>query len=167
MSGNLTERSPTAYGYPLLIKQLLHGVPIHAAQEIVYRERARYRYGDLRTRINRLADALARLGVGAGETVAMMDWDSHRYLECFFAVPMMGAVLQTVNIRLSNEQILYTLNHAGPTTLIIHPDFLPVLAAIRDRLETVRRIVLIEEGAPAETGIAFAAAYEAMLAAAS
>jgi fatty-acyl-CoA synthase len=163
----LIERTAEAYAYPLLIKQLLHGLPHHAEQEIVYRDSLRLTYREMRQRIGRLADALTRLGVVHGETVAMMDWDSHRYLECFFAVPMMGAVLQTVNIRLSNEQILYTLNHAGPATLIIHPDFLPVLAAIRDRLETVRRIVLIEEGGPAETGIAFAATYEAMLAAAS
>jgi len=168
MSGKLIERTPGAYGYPLLIKQLLHGAPIHAEQEIVYRDRARYRYGDLLQRINRLADALARLGVEAGETVAVMDWDSHRYLECFFAVPMMGAVLQTVNIRLSNEQILYTLNHAGAGTVIVHADFLPVLAAIRDKLETVRRLVLIaEEGEVAQGGIPFAGGYEAMLAAAS
>jgi len=168
MSGNPIERAPTAYGYPLLIKQLLHGVDSHAGQEIVYRGSFRYRYGDLRRRITRLAGALERLGVVPGETVAMMDWDSHRYLECFFAVPMMGAVLQTVNIRLSNEQILYTLNHAGAGTIIVHGDFLPVLAAIKDKLETVRRFVLIEESGPApEAGIAFAGTYEAILGAAA
>src|SRR5215469_2166049 len=120
MSGNLIERAPTAYAYPLLIKQLLHGVPMHAAQEIVYRDKARYRYRDLLDRIARLADGLSKLGVIRGETVAVMDWDSHCYLECFFAVPMMGAVLQTVNVRLSNEQILYTLNHARASTVIVH-----------------------------------------------
>jgi fatty-acyl-CoA synthase len=168
MSGDTIERTPGAYAYPLLIKQLLHGVAMHAEQEIVYRESRRYRYRDLRARIARLADALARLGVVPGETVAVMDWDSHRYLECFFAVPMMGAVLQTVNIRLSNEQILYTLNHAGAATVIVHGDFLPVLAQISEKLETVRRIVLIDEGESAQdAGIAFAGEYEALLAAAS
>jgi acyl-CoA synthetase (AMP-forming)/AMP-acid ligase II len=51
-------------------------------------------------------------GVKAGDTIAVMDWDSHRYLECFYAIPMLGAVLHTVNIRLSPEQILYTIDHA-------------------------------------------------------
>ncbi|HXZ00507.1 MAG TPA: fatty acid--CoA ligase [Stellaceae bacterium] len=168
MSSIPSDQSPTAYAYPLLIKQLLLGVPVHAEQEIVYRDSLRYRYRDLRQRIGRLASALAGLGVAPGDTVAMMDWDSHRYLECFFAVPMMGAVLQTVNVRLSNEQILYTLNHAGASVVIVHADFLPVLAAIKDKLETVRRFVLIEEGGPAaDAGIAFAGAYEALLAAAA
>jgi fatty-acyl-CoA synthase len=63
------------------------------------------------------------LGVERGDTVAIMDWDTHRYLECFFAVPMMGAVLHTVNVRLSAEQILYTINHADDDIILIvcHP----------------------------------------------
>ena len=61
-----------------------------------------------------------------GDTVAVLDWDSHRYLECYFAVPMMGAVLQMVNIRLSPDQILYTINHAESDVLLVHTDFLSV-----------------------------------------
>jgi fatty-acyl-CoA synthase len=68
-------------------------------QEIVYRDLKRYRYRELRNRIGRLAGALAGVGIGGGDTVAVMDWDSHRYLESYFAVPMMGAVLMTVNVR--------------------------------------------------------------------
>ena len=49
------------------------------------------------------------LGVRPGDTVGVMDWDTHRFLEAFFAVPMMGAILQTVNVRLSPEQIIYTI----------------------------------------------------------
>ena len=104
--------TPSAYAYPLLIKHLLHApMAVAGDQEITYRGKIRHSYRDLRQRIGQLASALAAQGVGPGNTVAMMDWDSHRYLECFFAVPMMGAVLQTVNVRLSAEQILYTLNH--------------------------------------------------------
>lgn len=101
----LIERTASAYAYPLLIKQLLH-TPLAVApdQEIVYRELKRYRYRELRNRIGRLAGALAGVGIGSGDTVAVMDWDSHRYLESYFAVPMMGAVLMTVNVRLSPEQ---------------------------------------------------------------
>ena len=95
--GNPSDAAPAAtdnHPYPLLIKQLLLTPLAHAPeQEIVYRDQMRYSYPTLRERIGRLASALTRLGVGAGDTVAVMDWDSHRYLECYFAVPMMGAVL--------------------------------------------------------------------------
>ena len=117
----LAEPAPEAYSYPLLIKHLLH-TPLATAphQEIVYRDRSRYTYRDLRRRITRLAAGLRSLGVEAGTTVAVMDWDSHRYLECFFAIPMMGAVLQTVNVRLSPTQVAYTLQHAGAEVILAH-----------------------------------------------
>ena len=99
-----------------------------------------------------------------GKTVAVMDWDSHRYLECFFAVPMMGAVLQTVNIRLSQEQILYTLNHARAEIVLVHTDFVQLLEEIRDKLQSARTFVLIDDGGPRpSTVIPFAVEYEALL----
>ncbi len=169
MPVKLVDRTPDAYGYPLLIKQLLH-TPLATApdQEITYMGGRRHSYRTLRERIGRLASALAGLGVDAGQTVAMMDWDSHRYLECFFAVPMMGAILQTVNVRLTPEQILYTLNHAQADVVLVNAEFLGILAAIAPRLTTVRRFVLIED-APADTPppVDFAGEYEALLAAAS
>ena len=64
-------------------------------------------YAEVDASIDRLAAALGRLGLGVGSTVAVLDWDTPRYLECFFAVPMIGATLHTVNIRLSPEQVLY------------------------------------------------------------
>jgi fatty-acyl-CoA synthase len=98
-----------------------------------------------------------------------MDWDSHRYLECYFAVPMMGAVLQTVNVRLSPAEIAYTINHAGAEILFVHTDFLPLVESIKDQLETVRTFVWIdEEGSEVGThSIPISAEYEAMLAASS
>jgi acyl-CoA synthetase (AMP-forming)/AMP-acid ligase II len=106
----LASPAPGAYTYPLLLKQLLH-TPLATAptQEIVYRDRARYTYREFRERLGRLGSALTKLGVAPGTTVAVMDWDSHRYLECYFAIPMLGAVLQTVNVRLAPQQILFTL----------------------------------------------------------
>ena len=169
MSASLIERTPSAYDYPLLIKHLLH-TPLATApeQEIVYRDISRYNYRTLRQRMSRLASGLAGLGVRPGDTVAMMDWDSHRYLECYFAIPMMGAVLQTVNIRLSPAQILYTLNHARADVILCHTDFLPILDSIKDRLETVKFfVVLSDEGGDAQipsSSIKFAAEYEEMLA---
>ena len=128
MGIRIVQPDANAYPYPLLIKQLLH-TPLAVApdQEIIYKDAVRYRYRDLRGRIGRLANALTARGAQQGMTIAVMDWDSHRYLECFFAVPMMGAVLQTVNIRLAPEQILYTLKHAKAEVLLVHRDFLPVV----------------------------------------
>jgi fatty-acyl-CoA synthase len=135
-----------AYSYPLLIRQLLH-TPLATAprQEIVYADKRRYDYTTFAERIARLASALAQLGVKPGDTVAVMDWDSHRYLECFFAVPMMGAVLHTINVRLSPEQILYTVNHAEDDIILVHEDFLPIIEQIRDRLERPCKFLLIQE----------------------
>ncbi|MDX6381269.1 MAG: hypothetical protein QOI57_2293 [Rubrobacteraceae bacterium] len=162
---NLIERTPSAYGYPLLIKHLLHTPLAHTPeQEIVYRDLKRYDYRTLRRRIGQLANGLAGLDVGPGDTVAVLDWDSHRYLECYFAVPMMGAVLQMVNIRLSPEQILYTINHAESDVLLVHTDFLPVLEEIQDRFETVKKIVLLADGDERpETSLEIASEYEELV----
>jgi fatty-acyl-CoA synthase len=102
--------------------------------------------------------------VRPGDTVAVMDWDSHRYLECYFAVPMMGAVLQTVNIRLSPEQILYTINHAEADILLVHTNFLPMLEEIKDRIESVKSVVLItDSGERPQTSLDIAAEYEELV----
>jgi fatty-acyl-CoA synthase len=169
MPGTLIERTPSAYDYPLLIKNLLFcPVVDNPNQEIVYRDLHRYTYRDLRTRVQRLAGALTALGVKRGDTVAVMDWDSHRYLELFFAVPMLGAVLHTINVRLSPEQILYTIDHAEDDVLLVNAEFLPILEQIRGRIDTVRSYVLLADDAqPHTSSIPFAGEYEALLAAAS
>lgn len=164
--GRLIERTPTAYSYPLLIKQLLHTPLANAPdQEIVYRDLSRYTYRGFAQRVAQQAHMLADLGVEAGDVVAVMDWDSHRYLESYFAVPMMGAALMMVNIRLSNEQIAYALDHSGASTLLVHADFLPVLEAIHPRLTQLKHIVLLQDALPAQTPLEVAGEYEALMAA--
>lgn len=155
--------TPSAYGYPLLIKQLLH-TPMATArdQEIVYADRRRMSYADFFRRLARYGRLLARLGVARGDTVAVMDWDSHRYLESYFAVPMSGAVLMTVNVRLSPEQLAYTLNHAGAETLLVNAEFLPLLEQLRGELKTVRRLVLLADD-PVDLPPGFVGEYEALL----
>ena len=104
-----------AYQYPLLIKKLLVNPIINAPdQEIVYRDKVRHTYRTMYERINRLANGLENLGVKHGDTVCIFEFDSHRYLECFFAVPMMGAVMLLKLIL--GEKV--TLSHCVPT--IIH-----------------------------------------------
>jgi fatty-acyl-CoA synthase len=169
MKDNLVVSTPSAYAYPLLVKQLLtNAMCLHGDQAISYRGEMRYTYRDFHQRLGRLANALGALGVRHGSTVAVMDWDSHRYLECYFGVPMMGATLFTVNVRLSPQQILYTLNDAGADVVLVHPDFLPVLEQIRGSLVRQPRFVLMADGQEAPvTALPFDGEYEAMLGAAS
>ena len=161
--------APLACDPPLTIGDILyHGVARAPQQQIVYGTTSRYTYATLSERVGRLASALAALGVKRGSTVAVMDWDSPRYLEAFFAVPMMGAVLHTVNVRISPEQILHTLNHAQDDVIIVNSEFLPILDAIASRVRPEARWVLVDESGRARPGYpVFAAEYESMLAAAS
>lgn len=138
--------TPSAFGGPLLIREILRTPLIYSPdQEIVYRDLHRFTYRDLEKRIHKLAGALENLGVKPGDTVAVMDWDSHRYLECFFAIPMMGAILHTINVRLSPEQLIYTINHAEDDVILVNEDFLPLLEAVRDKFSTVKKIVLLTD----------------------
>jgi fatty-acyl-CoA synthase len=168
LSGRLINFTPSAYSYPLLIKQLLHSSMLHAAdQEIVYRDQKRFTYSTLQERIHRLAGGLASLGVRPGDTVGVLDWDTHRFLEAFFAIPMMGAVLQTVNVRLSHEQVLYTIEHAGATVLLVNLEFRELLAAIRPRLTKVKTVILMSDSEATAAESDVAGFYEDMLTAAS
>ena len=156
-----------AYDYPLTLDHLLHtALTCSPSREIVHESRSRYDYRELRRRISRLAAGLASLGVKPGATVAVMDWDSPRYLECFFAIPMMGAVLHTINVRLSPEQILYTINHAEDDMILVHEDFIPLIAQIRERFERAPALVLVrdDDDAPApDHGLDFAVDYASLL----
>jgi fatty-acyl-CoA synthase len=158
-----------AYDTPLLIGQLLL-TPLATCpgREIVYRDLVRQDYRTTRDRIGRLAGFLSELGVEHGDVVAVMDWDSHRYLEAYFAIPMMGATLMTVNVRLSPEQIVYTVDHAEARVLLVHADFLPLLDKLRDHLPKIERFVLLTDQPSAAMTLppGFDAEYEAGLAAA-
>ena len=104
MSGRLIQSASSAYAFPLLIKQIWNTALLQSRdQEVVYRDKRRLTYAELRERVGRLASALASVGVEPGDTVGVMEWDSHRFLEAFFAIPMMGAIMQTVNVRLSQR----------------------------------------------------------------
>jgi fatty-acyl-CoA synthase len=169
MTGSFIQAAKSAYNYPLLLKQLWHTPLVQAPdQVIVYRDIKRFTCRQLRERIGRLASSLAGLGVSAGDTVGVLDWDSNRFLEAYFAVPMMGAVLQTVNVRLSPEQIAHTINHAGSSVLLVNDDFIPMLEGIRNKLPGVRRLVLMSDRATPLAGrLTFEGEYEDLLLAAS
>ncbi len=154
-----------SYEYPLIIKKILAtGVIYGQNQEIVYRDKFRYKYQDMYERVHRLANGLESLGVGEGDVVAILDFDSHRYLECFFAIPMMGATMHTLNYRLSPAQLIYTINHAEDSVILVNQDFLPLLEAIRGHLKTVKKIIfLTDTGKKPETKVEIDMEYEEML----
>src|SRR5271154_5278005 len=168
MNGRMIAATPSAYRYPLLIKQLLYAPLMQAEhQEIVYRDLKRMTYAELRARIGRLGSALAKIGVRPGDTVGVLDWDSNRFLEAFFAIPMMGAVLQTVNVRLSPEQIAYTIDHAGASTLLVNDEFVGLVEGLKDQLPKVKRLIVMSDQPAPQTGsLSFVGEYESLLAAA-
>ncbi|MBN2615081.1 MAG: fatty acid--CoA ligase [Bacteroidales bacterium] len=135
-----------AFAYPLLIKRILNdSLKYHPENEIVYRDISRYNYFDLNKRVRKLANVLRVLGIKAGDTVAVLEYDSTRYLELFFAVPMMGAVLHTVNYRLSPDQVLYTMNHAEDKIVFTNMDFIPLLKGIKKKLKVKAPCVLMSD----------------------
>ena len=160
------EAASVAKGYSLSIGIVLRqGVERCPEQEIVYADQTRVSYRDLSARVARLACGLSRLGIRAGDTVAVMDWDSHRYLECFFAIPMMGATLHMINVRLSPEQILYTINHAEDDLILVNGEFLPLLEQIWERIEGRKTLVLLNDGsAEPTTRLPVTQEYEPLLA---
>lgn len=169
MTGKLITAASSAYGYPLLIKHLWHAPLLQAAnQEIVYRDLRRLTYRELRSRVGRLASALEGIGVKPGDTIGILDWDSNRFLEAFFAVPMMGAVLHTINVRLPPEQIVYTINHAGASVLLVNDDFAAQLQELMPRLSNVKKLIVMSDRRAPEMGaLHVEGEYEALLAAAS
>lgn len=157
------ERRP---GSGLLIRELLHRVRTWAPDgTITYRDRLTLSYREWLQRVDRLGGWLRALGVEPGDRVGVLDYDSHRYLELFFAVPMSGAAVHTVNVRLTPDQMGYTIAHAGDTVLFVHVDFLPLLQAMAGHLTGVRHVIVLTEGAwKAPEGLSCAGEYEEGLA---
>lgn len=151
---------------PLLISELLEsGVRMAGDNQIVYRNLSRHSYTRFQERVHQLAHLLTAQGVQAGDVVAVLDWDSHRYLEAFFAVPMIGAVLHTVNVRLSPEQVHYTMEHAEDAFVFIHPDFVSLLEPLHERLPLVRGYLLCQdEPGELNTTLPLVGEYETLLA---
>ena len=105
----------------------------------------RYTYADYADRVCRLASALAGLGLEKGDRVGTFAWNSHRHLEVYFAAPLMGMVLHTVNIRLSAQDIAYIVNHAEDRVLIVDASLWPLLEPIRKDLKTVRHVIVMKD----------------------
>ncbi len=154
---------------PLLISSILkHAASAHGDQEVVSRlidePLWRYDYRGLATRAAQAAAMLQRLGIGAGDCVSSLAWNTHRHYELFFAVPGIGAVLHTANPRLSDEQIAYTLNHAGSSVLLFDRSFAPIVARLRPQLANIRHFIALADRDCPDAGVP-APSYETLIAA--
>ena len=135
---------------PLLISGIVrHGSWLYADKQVITCEADGYRtatFAEITERAERLARALRHLGVGEGDRVGTFCWNNQEHLEAYLAVPSMGAVLHTLNIRLFPEQLAYVINHAGDKVVIVDASLIPVLAKVRAELTTVETFIVRGEG---------------------
>ncbi len=153
MSTHNYQSAEQAYAYPLLIKHLLSRARLTASkQEILYADKVRMTYDDFFRRINQFANVLADLNLNKGDVIAVMDWDTPRYLEAYFSVPMSEYILQTVNVRLSPEKVLYTINHAQPKVLMLNSEFAPMVKDYQFENSSIEHIIWLDDhGVTAES----------------
>ncbi|MEQ1608304.1 MAG: long-chain fatty acid--CoA ligase [Hyphomonadaceae bacterium] len=157
---------------PLQIIDILKfAASAHARREIVSRlvdePIWRYDYAGCLRRSAQAANALKRLGVKPGDRVATLAWNTHRHLELFYAVPGIGGVLHTVNPRLFDEQIAYTLNHAESGILLFDRNFLPLVERLAPQLPGIRAFIMLSDEQRHTPGIVNARGYESLLVAES
>lgn len=156
---------------PLLISGILrHGQDVHGDSEVLTvtapdGTATRATFTEVAERCGRLANALADLGVQPGDRVATFLWNNQAHQEAYLAIPSMGAVLHTLNIRLFPEQLSYIINHAEDQVIIVDASLAPLLARVRNEIPTVRHIIVHGDGDTAVLGDTLA--YEDLLAAAS
>jgi fatty-acyl-CoA synthase len=154
----------------LTITNLLrHGQAVYAGSVVRTFDGDRVReatYAEVGERAARLAGALAGLGVQQGDRVGTFMWNTQEHLEAYFAVPSMGAVLHTLNLRLFPEQLAYVVDHGQDRVVIVDATVLPLLAKVADQLPTVEHYVLVGEGDTSGLGDVPVHRYEDLLAAA-
>jgi len=138
--------------YPLTVQHMLWRVErLFDKKEIVSKREAalhRYTYTDLARRTHQLANVLTRLGVKQGDRVATLAWNNYRHLELYYAIPCMGAVLHTLNLRLFPDQLEFTINDAEDSVLFVDKTLIPVLNQVAGRIPSVRTIVVMNDGGP-------------------
>src|SRR5881396_864246 len=145
---------------------LEHGARVYGDSEVVTCEGERVRrarFTEVAARAERLAAALRRLGIRPGDRVATFSWNTQEHLEAYLAVPSMGAVLHTLNIRLFPEQLAYVANHAGDRIVLVDDTPAPVLAKVVAELRTVEHFVVV--GGGDATPLGDVVRYEELLAA--
>ena len=140
----------TMQDYPLTIASILeYGSKIHSKSEVATwtgEGATRASFRDVASRAAQLAAALHRLGIRPGDRVGTLCWNTQQHLEAYFAIPSMGAVAHTLNLRLFPDQLTYVINHAEDRIVIVDSSLIPVLAKIAKDLKTVERFIVVGEG---------------------
>jgi len=138
--------------YPLTVQHMLWRVErLFDRKEIVSKREDRlhrYSYTDLARRTHQLANVLTRLGVKQGDRVATLAWNNYRHLELYYAIPCMGAVLHTLNLRLFPDQLEFTISDAEDSVLFVDKTLIPVLNQVAGRIPSLRSIVVMNDGGP-------------------
>jgi fatty-acyl-CoA synthase len=153
--------------FPLALDHVLRRMrTVHGASEVVTLRDdagglARATFADVADRADRLAAALRRLGVRPGDRVGSLAWNTQEHLEAYYAVPCLGAVLHTMNLRLTAEQIAYTVNHARDRVILVDTSLVEQMQQIAPLLETVEHYVVM--GGGDHGGLPGAVAYEDLL----
>jgi fatty-acyl-CoA synthase len=134
---------------PLIVRhaEALHGKKIVASRS-PDRSVRHLTYAEVLERARRLASALRTLGVQRGDRVATFCWNHHQHVEAYFAAPSMGAVVHTLNIRLGAEELSFIANHAGDRVIIVDKVLLPAFERFRDRLTSVREVIVVGGDGP-------------------
>src|SRR6202165_106558 len=139
--------------YELSLQHVLWRIErLHQKKEVVTkREQGVHRTtnGEMVPRINRLAGALKRLGIKPGERVATLAFNNYRHLELYYAVPCMGAVLHTLNLRLFPQHLEFIINDAEDKVLFVDQTLVPLLKPLAGKIPSIKTIVLMTDGAPA------------------
>ncbi len=152
---------------PLTMRVLMERGPLFAPDtEVVSKMRDgvhRYTYADLGRRAQQLAHALTKLGVREGDRVATLAWNSYRHLELYYAIPLMGAVLHTLNLRLASDQLAYIINHAEDSVICVDEDLLPILEKLAAQMPTVRHFVVMSNTGAFTTELKPAHDYEQLI----
>ncbi|MBV7698764.1 long-chain fatty acid--CoA ligase [Streptomyces sp. TRM70350] len=142
----------TMQDVPLLISRILaHGSTIHGSSQVITwtgeDDPHRRSYAEIGTRAAQLAHALRDdLGVQADDRVGTLMWNNAEHVEAYFAIPSMGAVLHTLNLRLPPEQLAWIVNHAADRVVIANGSLLPLLAPLLPHLKTVEHVVVSGPG---------------------
>ncbi|OLN29846.1 long-chain fatty acid--CoA ligase [Desulfosporosinus metallidurans] len=135
--------------YDLTLRAVLErAAKLFSKKEIITRDYSgtfRYTYSDFYKRTQRLANVLKNLGIKKGDRVATLAWNHHRHLELYLAVPVSGAVLHTLNLRLAPEQLIYIINHAADKVIFVDKDLVPLLESIQDQLPTLECVVVMSD----------------------
>ena len=138
--------------YELSLQHVLWRIErLHQKREVVTKRDEgvhRTTYGEMVPRINRLAGALKRLGVKPGDRVATLAWNNNRHLELYYAVPCMGAVLHTLNLRLFPHHLEFIINDAEDKVLFVDQSLLPLLKPLLGKIPSIKTMVLMAEGNP-------------------